>query len=184
LKDTTGTVYRKLLEYNPTEDQWRLIGTKLYDIFGDDASGELLGMTDTNFVSGASTCTLYDILANDSGLAVDTPSPEVVTRTFDITAAPEYPVKVPEKPFGVTERRVTEISWLREYRIDADGSWTFEFYLDDVMRYTITLSNLDSSSAYTWRNFSTSMKGRYLYVRITSSDAGPTTHIVREIEVR
>jgi len=185
LKDTTGSSSNMLLEYNPVEKEfgWRLITTRLDDIYSDDANGVLYGAADYQFVSTSGNSAVYKLLHGDSGTLDDTISVEVVTKNYDFTASPEDPVKSPEVAYGVKARRVTETAFIKEYRIDADGTWTFEFFVDGVSRYSITLSNLSHSDSYSWRNFNTKIKGRYVYIKATAT-AGPTTHELREIEVR
>lgn len=184
LKDTTGTTANKLLEYYPSEDQWRLIDTSLNDILGDDARNVLFGSARTQFVSNAATSSVYSLLDSDRGSTYDTPDPIVVTKAFDITASPEHPINEVEATYGVKARRATDIAFIREYRIDADGSWTLTFFMDNVSRYGVTLDNLSVSDGYKWRNFPTALKGRFVYVKAVATNAGPTTHKIREIEVR
>ena len=184
LKDITGTTANKLLEYYPSEDQWRLIDTSLNDIFGDDARNVLYGSARTEFSSGAPTSTVYSLLDSDSGSTYDTPDPVITTKCFDITASPQHPIAEIEVTYGIKARRATDVAFVKEYRIDADGTWSFTFYLDNESRYAITLQNLSVDESYKWRNFPTSMKGRFLYVTATATNAGPTTHKIREIEVR
>jgi hypothetical protein len=184
LRDTTGTTTNKLLEFNPSEQQWRLIDDRLDDVFGDDSNGVLFGSADYQFSTTSGTSMVYKLLDGDSGVSDDSASVEIVTKNYDLTASPEYPVKAPEVSYGMTASRVTEIAWVKEFRIDATGTWTFEFFIDEVSSHTVTLTGLKRSDAYEWRNFASKLKGRFLYVKCTASNAGPTSHQLREIEVR
>lgn len=127
---------------------------------------------------------VYSLLATDEYNTLDTINPEVVTKNYDFTSSPEDPVKSPEIAYGSKARRVTEIAWLKEYRVDATGTWTFEFFVDGVSRFSATLSNLTHADAYSWRAFNSKIKGRFVYVKATASGASPTTHELREIEIR
>ncbi|MFA5132935.1 MAG: hypothetical protein WC444_06440 [Candidatus Paceibacterota bacterium] len=184
MKDTTGTSANNLLEFNPVEKQWRLITTRLDDIFGDDANGVLYGSTDYQFSTSSGNSTVYQLLSGDVGTTDESISVEVVTKNYDFTSAPEDLVKSPEVAYGVKAKRVTETSWLKEYRVDADGSWTLEFFVDGVSRYSVTLTSLTHADAYNWRSFESKIKGRFVYVKATNTNAGPTSHELREIEVR
>ena len=194
LLDYEGETYNRLLEYDPVEQQWRLIKTTtingssetlnvLYDIFADNDGGVLLGVLG----SVASTSTykqVFNLLATDTPYSGDVISPEVVTKSYDFTAHTESPVKAPEVAYGQKASKVDEIAWLKEFRIDGRGTWTFYFYVDGTLRHTETLTSMTKSSAYEWHDFPSKIKGRYVYVKATATSAGPTTHELREIEVR
>lgn len=186
LKDTTGTSGNMLLEYNPIEKEfgWRLVTTRLDDVFGDDTNGVLFGSADYTFDGTTGQSAVYKLLSGDIGSTNDSISVEVVTKNYDFTAAPDSPVKSPEIAYGVKAKRVTDTAYVKEYRIDASGTWTFEFFVDGVSGHSVTLTNLSHLDAYSWRNFPVKLKGRFVYIKATASGAGPTTHELREIEVR
>ena len=176
LKDSDGAITNQVLEFNPIEQQWRLIDTPLDDVFGDDSKGVLIGSH-----TGGSVFSLID---GDIGSSDDVIGIEVVTKNYDFTAAPEHPVKSPEVAYGMTASRVSEVAWVKEFRIDARGTWTFEFFVDGVSRHSATLTDMAQTDAQVWRNFPSRIKGRYLYVKCTATGAGPRSHELREIEVR
>lgn len=184
LKNTSGVTSNKLLEYNHAEKQWRVIGTRLDDVFGDDDRGVLFGSADLDFVADVGTSMVYSLLSSDSGLATDQPTVDIVTKEYDISTVAEEPVKSPEVAYGMKAKRVTEIGWLREYRIDASGGGVVYLYVDGVLRVTATLTGLSRANANLWRNITPAIKGRYAYVRLTATNAGPSTHILRELELR
>jgi len=189
-----GTVANRIVEYDPTEKQWRLISTvvtnrtstevdKLYWLLGDNVEGKLYGVIGS-YSSSVSNCEVVDLIATDTKHTGDKISPKVVTKDYDITASPGHPVKAPEISYGRTASRVDEVAWIKEYRIDALGTWSLTFYVDGVSRFTATLSNLKRSDAYVWRAFTTKIKGRFLHVKLEATNAGPISHVFNELEIR
>jgi hypothetical protein len=186
LRDGDGATSYKVLVYEITDKRWTQRGYDPGDMWPDVKRGILYGgLVDSS--SGVDRYKLRELESADSvsSSAVDTPSPEFVTKAHDITSAPLQPVKAAEFNFGVRESRIDEIAYVKEFRVDGKGSWSFEFYLDDVLRHSVTLNGLNSGNAYIWRNLPMKLKGRFMYIKATASGTlQPNDCYIREIEVR
>lgn len=175
MKTATGSVTKRLLVYDTLTVMWDLYSVEADDVFADEGRGELYGgMKDAD---DDTKYTVYNLMAADAS-TIDTPEVDVVTKAYDMRDIGEFPQKDVLKP------RQKNVGWLRKYRVDAIGSWTFGFYVDGKLRFSATLSGLTEADKNTWRDFSSAIKGREVYIRITSSGSPqPTTHILNEIEL-
>lgn len=175
MKTATGSVANKLLVYDTLAPRWDLYNVSADALFADEGRGELYGGIED--ASDSSKYTVYNLMAADAS-SIDTPEVDVVTKEYDMRDIGEFPQRDILKP------RQRNVGWLRKYRVDAIGSWVLRFYVDGVLRYTETLTGLTEFDANTWRDFPSTLKGRQVFIRITSSGSPqPTTHIFRELEL-
>jgi len=179
LKDTTGTTTNRLIRYDAIEQTWLRFNLACDDIFADAGRGELYGASEDLQTSG--NYMVYNMF-NSQTSSVDSPSPQLVTKSYSVLEALEYTLT----DTGITKKtNQPTIGWLRKFRIDADGNWTLVFYLDDVIVYSISLTNLSATTRYLWRNLPDNLKGRNVYVKITADGTiRPDSHIIRALEIR
>uniref|UniRef100_A0A6M3J6V3 Putative tail collar domain protein n=1 Tax=viral metagenome TaxID=1070528 RepID=A0A6M3J6V3_9ZZZZ len=183
MRDVDGTVSNKLIAYNtqqPSGSQtWLLYDIDLNHITVDRTRTKLFGSMEKPDASG--NYSVYELF-NAASSTIDTAGPQLVTKSYKITQGKQYTLS---GAGGIAATEESAIDWLRKYRIDADGSWDLDFYLDGRSVYTISLSNLSGSDRYLWRNFPSKLKGRFLYIHITGTGTPqPDSHIIREIEVK
>ncbi|MBU2177483.1 MAG: hypothetical protein KJ556_20515 [Gammaproteobacteria bacterium] len=183
--DTNGNVTNKLLTYDTLEKSsenvgtWLLHNVELDDIFADGGRGRVYGSMETS--SGSGSYSVYNLMEYASS-TVDTPSPEAVTKEFDIIAPSTFELS----GGGITaQRRDDVVELLRKFRVDAVGDWTITFYLDGVNVHSITLTGLSAANKYKWRNFPNNLRGGSLYVKIEGTGSPrPDSHVFKALEVR
>lgn len=183
MKDTTGTVQNKLLTFDINDNVWNLHDIDTSFIFADQRNDILFGCMDHYSESGKYM--VYDLLSAGSS-SVDAPSPWFVTKSFDMRNIAEHSTETITTAAGFQAKGDRDIGFLREYRLDGKGTWTVEFFVDDVSVFSATHNGLTISDKSTWYNFNPQLKGRHMYVELTASgdDLQPTNCYINEIEVR
>jgi len=182
MKDTNGTITNRLLLYDTTRpggsQSWTLCKTSCNDLFADRGRGKIYGCLADLETSGEYS--VYELFSEDSNVN-DSASPEFVTKAFTIVQPKQYAVQ----PEGFSAVSSVSTGWVSKYRIDAIGSWDLVFYLDDRSVHSGSHTGLTSADRHTWHDLTTKLKGRYLYIHATAtSTPGPSTHKIKEIEVR
>jgi len=180
IKQSTGEIKNQIVVYDTTNEVWTLYDIECTDIFADQETGLLWG---AKLVHGSTTnYTVYSLCAGGRS-SVDSPQPEFVTKAYNFTDASRHPRGDREVNVGSKKRGGQDIEWLDRFRFDGLGSWTFEFYVDDVLRHSVSVS-LSKSNCNTWYRFPSSLKGRTVYVRgVASGSPTPSTCMIREIEI-
>ena len=180
MRNTAGTVTNKLITYDFADKVWSLYNLDCNFITSDSGRGELYGAMVN--ASDSSKYMVYKLLAATSS-SVDSASPEAVTKSYGLTEAKEYSITTG----GIKSKAPAQaIAWLDKYRVDADGSWTLTFYIDDRQVYSIALTGLTSTnSRFKWRRFPAKLKGNQIYVKLEATGSPrPDSHAFRSIEVR
>lgn len=182
MKASDGVVTNRLILYDSTRpggaQTWLLCKSTCNDIFADKGRGKIYGcMVD---LSDEDYYNVYELFSVDSN-ANDTAVPEFVTKAFTIVEPKRYTVQ----PEGFSPVGTVSIGWINSYRIDAVGSWDLDFYVDDRSVYSGSHSGLTSADRHEWHDLSTKLKGHYVYVHGTGTGTpGPSTHKIKEIEIR
>ena len=179
-KNTTGTTTNRLLMYDVLGGTWLRAKIDCNFIMADQGRGKLYGAQTKVGVSGQYS--VYELMDSASG-AGDTPSPQFVTKAFDIREAAEYALTA--GGIKAKSKTIQSVSWIRKYRLDAVGDWSVYFYLDGREVYSITLTGVKETDRYKWRNLPSKLKGSYLYVKVVGNGSPrPDSHIFKAIEVR
>jgi len=183
MKDINGSVSNRLLAYDTQKSSgaqtWLLYNVVLKHITSDTTRDKLFGSMEKP--DSAGSYSVYELFSTASS-SIDTATPEVVSKSFKTMEGQKYSLG---GAGGITQSEELVIAWLRKFRVDADGDWDFDFYLDDRLVYSLSLSNLSIDDNSTWHDFPPNLKGRYVYVNITGTGTPqPDSHIIREIEIK
>lgn len=179
MKSTTGTITNKVISYDVADQVWLRNELAVNDIFADAGRGELyISMEDTQ---NSGEYMVYNALSYEAS-SVDSPSIEMTTKSFSVLEASDYAIT----ETGVKARTPRgAVGWIRKFRLDADGDWTIEFFLDGKSVYSVELTGLSMGSRHKWYGLPDNLKGRFVYVTLTSGGTPrPDSHIIRGIEIR
>ena len=162
--DKEGSVTNVVLSYDIFQQTWTELSLDCDYIYSDIGRGKVYG----SYLVG-SRYTVLELLELVSGVLGDNdPTPEFVTKSVE---------------FG-RSKDGSRVKWLRRFRVDAEGSWTVYFYVDNVLRYTKALSGIDGSDRYVWYDFDEEIKGFNVYAKVVatgSSDHG--NRVFKSLEV-
>ena len=178
LKGTDGTTANKIIAYDLLTETWELQNVSVGDLFGDDGRGEIYGA----LTAARDTRYTVDNLFSSASSSTDTPTPEIITKAFELAEPKEYTIT----DSGVTQRRSSQdaVGWISKFRLDADGTWVVTFYLDGRSVHSETIVS-SSSTRHLWRRLPSKCKGVYLWVKLTASGvARPDGYVIRSLEVR
>jgi len=178
MKDSDDTATNRLLAYNALDETWVRYTTDCKDLFCDRRRDEILGVVAD--YDNSNYYTVYNLLDSSSS-TVSTASPEFITKSFRLTRSTEYAIT----GSGLKGREEQHITWVRQFRLDADGDWDLEFYIDGRQVHTQSFSDLSESSKMSWYDFPSKLKGLHMYVRGQATGTPkPTTHKFRSIEIK
>jgi len=165
-----GSVTNRLIVYDVIRNTWVIHAVACTDIYADESKGELYGA-----LTYSSAFTVHNLLTAASS-SVDSASPILVTKAYPVTSDAQYQTT----PTGMKRTYSPEIGWLSKFKIDALGTWTLEFFVDDRSVYSVTLTDLNSATKNLWHRLPDGIKGQVVHVKATaSSTPQPETHIFR-----
>ena len=164
MKNVAGTVSNVVLTYDIFQQTWIELSLDCDYIYSDIGRGKVYG---SYYVD--SRYSVLELLESTAGVLGDNdPVPELVTKSVN---------------FGRVKEG-SQVRWLRRFRVDATGSWTIYFYIDDVLRYTKVLSSITGSDKYIWYDFDEEIKGFSVYARILSTGSSDARNrVFRSLEV-
>lgn len=182
MKGTTGASANKLMVLDvmhAAENQiWELHNVPTTCLFGEKTDGEVYGGRAK--LSGGDY-SLYKV-NHTTRNADDTPTPTVVTRGYRLGKPLSW---AEDKKGHLVSVEEPALDFIKEYRIDADGTWTITFYVDGVNRYSLQHTGLSEANRTTWHKVDPKIKGGFCYIKLVASTTlQPATCKLREVEVR
>lgn len=182
MKDTAGTITNKILSYDIVDQSWKLYDVPCNDITSDTGRGTVYGAKVK--YNDSSKYMVYELFSKGTS-TVDSASPEFMTKAYSMQDIGDYSKAKRTVVSGIEIKGRQDIGWLRKYRVDGLGTWTFTFYVDGVSRHEEEISGLAASNRNTWRDFPPNIKGRYLYVKgVASGTINPNECVIKEIEIK
>lgn len=182
LTNQAGTTANKLLVLDVMHEAgsqtWELHDVDTDCLFADTDQGEVLAGRLSLDTTPFSVYKFGDSTRNNS----DVPDCEIVTRGYRLGK----PISWAEDKKGhLTSVEEPALDHIKEYRLDAEGTWTITFYVDGVNRYTAQHSNLTELDRTTWHKVDPMIKGGFCYIKLESGGTPqPGNCRIREVEIR
>lgn len=182
LTSEAGSTANKLLVLDvmhAAENQtWELHDIPTDCLFADQDAGQVLAGREKLDGSNYSVYKVGESIRNED----DTPDCELVTRAYRLGKPSSW---AEDKRAHLISVEEPALDFIKEYRLDVEGTWTITFYVDGVNRYTKQHSSLDESDRTTWYHVDPKIKGGQCYIKLEAGGTPqPATSKIHEVEIR